>query len=633
MTQHDEIKSLRLIAYEPLGDHGLCLPCYGSAYGANTYFHAVCSIKGKRDGIISHFVEAKFNSRVLLPRHLVREVSRGETWIDVFIWEKEIFCGNAAEIWKALAPYRAAIAEKAPLSFLEVCEKVQGDDVPKTGVASRSAVNWLKKLYGAERAASWRDDSYLRGKLTQAFREIPNIDLQEPNFRAMLKLIRVKTSEDKVTVFIPNTFDLILKEQGQNPVSGIIEETLALGLQWAGVELISLPSPPSVVFDKEFKHNLAKEIIVSGHELPEHWKNRLHSLRLGKSGIRDFTGLKGLTNLHTLTAPGTVLDNKSASTISKLEKLRVLNIDSTWVTNISFLKDLTSLVDLDVSNNKIVDATAIKNLEKLVTLRIQNTNIRDIEFVSSLKNLNYLNVSYTKISDVSILGKLEKLRFLLLQYTAISDLKFAQDLKSLRWLHAGATEINDIRPIAKCTRIQHLYLNKTKLTDLTGIGELHELQHLSLSESTVSDISSIVDLATLNYLDLEKTTITSLPTMSGLKRLSFLGLGSTGISSLKELENLERLSVLSVDRTNINSIRPLSRARRLKYLDISFTDVADLSPLRNNQTLETLHINHTKVSDFSVLRSLPKLSHLIIGPDDSFNKNDLPNLKRVTKIP
>ena len=106
---------------------------------------------------------------------------------------------------------------------------------------------------------------------------------------------------------------------------------------------------------------------------------------------------------------------KDYSFISKLEKLEILNL---WYSNIS---DISFLI----KNNNIKEL----NLERCI-------NIKDYSFISKLEKLENLDLSYTYISDISFLIKNNNIKELNLQgcfnikdYSIISILENKKNLR------------------------------------------------------------------------------------------------------------------------------------------------------------------------------------------------------------
>ena len=81
---------------------------------------------------------------------------------------------------------------------------------------------------------------------------------------------------------------------------------------------------------------------------------------------------------------------------------------------------------------KIEDYMPISLLDKLEILDICNTNISDISFLEKNKNIKYLDLSSTTIADFSLISNLNKLEILRVSYTKITDISFLEKNLNLK---------------------------------------------------------------------------------------------------------------------------------------------------------------------------------------------------------
>lgn len=96
-------------------------------------------------------------------------------------------------------------------------------------------------------------------------------------------------------------------------------------------------------------------------------KNGLVTLDLSQKGITDITDIKGL---ETLT------------------ELQVLNLSKNQISVIKGLETLKDLVDLDLSSNKIADIEGLTNMTNLRKLNLKKNRFINIEGFENLINLN-----------------------------------------------------------------------------------------------------------------------------------------------------------------------------------------------------------------------------------------------------
>ena len=98
--------------------------------------------------------------------------------------------------------------------------------------------------------------------------------------------------------------------------------------------------------------------------------------------------------------------------LSKLEKLEVLNLEYSYISEISPLEKNKNIKELNLYKcwkiKKDTDYSFLAKLQKLEKLNLYNTNISDISFLENNKNIKELNLyNCWNIKDYSILSKLK----------------------------------------------------------------------------------------------------------------------------------------------------------------------------------------------------------------------------------
>lgn len=117
-------------------------------------------------------------------------------------------------------------------------------------------------------------------------------------------------------------------------------------------------------------------------------------------------GLEQLSNLEYLRLKGC-----PKIKLGKLNKLKVLDMENSGVTDFSKFKELPNLEGLDVSS--MYNDLSLKGIHKFPNLKlltVAESDIKDITDLKPLKKLKYLDLYYTGISDVSVLNTLPNLK-------------------------------------------------------------------------------------------------------------------------------------------------------------------------------------------------------------------------------
>ena len=101
------------------------------------------------------------------------------------------------------------------------------------------------------------------------------------------------------------------------------------------------------------------------------------ALNLNNKEINEITEIKGLENLTNLQR---------------------LNLRSNNITEIKGLENLKNLVHLDLCFNQISEIKGLENLNKLILLNLENNQISEINGLENLTHLNYLYLNGNNIS-------------------------------------------------------------------------------------------------------------------------------------------------------------------------------------------------------------------------------------------
>ena len=145
-----------------------------------------------------------------------------------------------------------------------------------------------------------------------------------------------------------------------------------------------------------------------------------------------------------------ILDYNNLTDISGIKLFK--NTERLWLAynntqiDISVLKDLNNIKDLDLSNNKITDISVIKNLKNLMILNISNNEIEDISVLKNLKKLKKLILYNNQITDISVIKNLNNLEFLDIDYLKLESdqIKYLNSCKNLKelWCNKGFKDMS-----------------------------------------------------------------------------------------------------------------------------------------------------------------------------------------------
>jgi len=192
--------------------------------------------------------------------------------------------------------------------------------------------------------------------------------------------------------------------------------------------------------------------------------------------------------IEELHLPNNTLRHIPRSVGSMFPTLKILDLSCNCVktvTEASQLHKLTSLLELDLEENKITELPlAITKIETLISLNLSKNVVTCIPVeLTALSNLRSLNLSRNKISSIpeEVFCSLSGLQELDIRFNLISDLPpEISELKSLTILNAEHNDLKslpeEISLLSSLTELRLPYNRITKLPDeLTKLGQLKVL--------------------------------------------------------------------------------------------------------------------------------------------------------------
>jgi hypothetical protein len=267
---------------------------------------------------------------------------------------------------------------------------------------------------------------------------------------------------------------------------------------------------------------------------------------------RDLSYIAALTDLEELDLQDAMVNDNGLVHLSKLHKLRRLNLLKTSPSGkitdsgLAHLKHLQSLVDLQIPSG--ITDIGIEHLAKLDLLKKVNLwgdgiTDKSMAALSKMKSLETLDISSRNITDAGMeqLARCPNLKSLSLQNTPITNVSLTH--------------------LAKLKTLNSLNFWNTKITgkSLSALKEITQLTNLSfLMENLNEDFTSyLTELKTLETLRLQylgfnvkDENLAHLSNLTSLKNLSItvrepnrILITNAGMAHLLELKSLENLYI------------------------------------------------------------------------------------------
>lgn len=293
------------------------------------------------------------------------------------------------------------------------------------------------------------------------------------------------------------------------------------------------------------------------------------------------------------------------SELTLLEELQVRRCYD--LHNIDALKACKNLRTLDVSDTEVTDLSPIKDLVNLQDLNISKTKINSLEFIKNLKNLRTLKCGKTNLTDLNGIEELQNLETLQVEDTQIVSLALLENIVSLSTLSIANTQVHDLNPLRKLEKLWIFNAQNTPIKKLNPLENLLGLDDINISDTKVKSLVGLENLKGLKYLYASNTAIKNLKPLKGLTKLRDLNISGTNVEDLSPLKGLPDLGYLWLERMKMEmkTLSPLSEISKLEYLNVSSNPINenDLIPIKDLPNLRTLDISSTQVSDLRVLKN------------------------------
>jgi Leucine-rich repeat (LRR) protein len=349
-----------------------------------------------------------------------------------------------------------------------------------------------------------------------------------------------------------------------------------------------------------------------------HIRNILNLERIDLSSyknINDLEPLSRLTKLKEVNIANTQTNNLAP--LRNLSNLEILNCSGTEANSLEPIKYAINLRELYCQNTQINNLEAVRNFNKLDKLYFFNTPISSLEPISGLTALRELRGEASKITDVSPLKSLSNLNFLDIPNTAVSDLKPLAGLSQLERLDFSNTQVKNLDGLQGLKKLKNVLFNNTQ------IGDLNALQGLSTLEKVYCDQSKITREIARKFMAANPNALVIFDSetlsnwwngMSGEWKIAFgKYVKYTGLPNKDQLQQMANLTEMNVSNNQaINTLEPLKEVTNLKKLFCSSTSVSDFSPLKDLIDLQILEANSTKINNLRPLANLTNLEKISV---------------------
>jgi len=305
----------------------------------------------------------------------------------------------------------------------------------------------------------------------------------------------------------------------------------------------------------------------------------------------DLAHIAGLTNLEDLDIQDAMVSDAGLVHLSKLYKLRRLNLLKTSpagkITDagLLYLKNLKSLEELTIPTG--ITDTGVEHLAALNSLKKVNlwgdgVTDKGLSVLAQMKSLENLEIISRNATDASIekLAQCPRLKSLSLQNTPITEaaLSNLSKIKTLTGLSFWNTNINGrgfsfLKELPKLTDLSFMSENFTEDSTL-HLGQIKTLKVLRLQyigfdfdDETIANLSNLVSLKNLSFV------------VQSPHRFLFTDAGMAHFGKLKSLEHLYINDCSNITDEGLKHFEGLSSLKDLR-LDKSKVTMAGVARLK-----------------------------------------------------
>ena len=333
----------------------------------------------------------------------------------------------------------------------------------------------------------------------------------------------------------------------------------------------------------------------------------LRRLRTGGTGITDIKGLEFAHKIVSLSFGNRGNYITDLTPLASLTTLMYLNVSGNQITDVSPLRSLTSLIHLNLANNHVSDLRPLANLISLETLDLFDNKVESVVPLSGLKNLNQLILTHNRIEDIGPLSGLTNLRTLWIKENPIknlspllglnlTDVKYDVALEPTEQTHATEARMSDA--VSRTTVRGDLGLLSGVSSMKKNRQGLERQNNDHKGSNSISNPELTTSLSTLHFGN--NPTVDSHP-LANLTQVEDLHLWHVPVNSTNydwhPSTNLINLEMAPQEATSVFNIRRLVEPKKPNFLYVVNSHIKDTHPLEGLKILHQLWIKGNWVSD------------------------------------
>jgi len=322
----------------------------------------------------------------------------------------------------------------------------------------------------------------------------------------------------------------------------------------------------------------------------------------------DFSLLKNSTNLSILELY--CLQLTDISTLGDVKSLEKLSIVNTPVSELSALKELPSLIRLQI-NGSADDISSLSGISTLVSANLSNNLISDISPLSNCIDMYNLNVSSNRLESLNGLENLTKLSNLKARDNFISDISALSETSSLKDLYLCDNEITDISPLSKHEKLIYFVAENNNIESLEPLAACIDLIKITVNNNNLTNLNGLEELIYLEEIYAANNKLTSIDGLTNSTQLRSVNFNHNQLSNIMVLaKSADKLLSVQMVNNYISDITALRGTTALEILALDENAISDLSPLQQSVNIMGLFLHDNQIENIDALSGMTKMFYL-----------------------
>lgn len=191
------------------------------------------------------------------------------------------------------------------------------------------------------------------------------------------------------------------------------------------------------------------------------------------------------------------LTNSQISNLRHMKKLRSLNLNNNYITDMSCLDGLSEIEYIYFDNNNITDISFMHAMKHLKQISGNNNSISDISVLSDMIELECVFLGDNYITDISPLKNSRGLIYVGFDEEQIGDIEALRGMSRLEMAGFSGCNLESIEPIRGCVSLRLAYFGRNRLTDVSPLAGCN-IEELYLDNNCLSGHTDTFSGITLN---------------------------------------------------------------------------------------------------------------------------------------